>query len=104
ALRPRVHGPLAADAEGDPGLLRDPREIAVDAKRRTRPAGHAGDDERRGEAFSEPARRRVDLVEREIGERVVDELDLLQERRLLRGLDVFTKTEVEMRLLPLGNA
>ena len=75
------HRALRAEPERDARGLRRAREIAIDRGGLGGAAGHAGDHERRGEALADELGRQVDVVERELGQRLVDELDVLEQRR-----------------------
>ena len=82
-----LHRALRAQTERDAELLGDAREVAVDLRRLGGAAGHPGDEQRRAQALAEELGRDVDLVDRELGQRVVDEVDLLEQRRLAGVLD-----------------
>src|SRR5207253_7970867 len=79
------------------------RETAIDLRRLLRAAGHAADDEWGAEPLAEQCGADVDLVHRELGERVVDEVDLLEERRLAGILDLRRLAELEMRAFAVAD-
>ncbi len=89
------HRALRADAERDPGGLRGDREVAVDLRRLGRATGHAGDDERRGEPAAAQLGREVDVVDGELRERLVDEVDVVEQRRR-RRLGATRRGDVEV--------
>ena len=91
-----VHRALAAEAEAVAALLGDARELAVDAPRLVRPAGHRRDDERRPQLLAEERHREVYVRERHVGQRVVDEAHLLEQRRARAEADVVLGAEGEV--------
>src|SRR5207244_11569126 len=84
--------------------LRDAREIVVDRRGLLGAAGHAGDEQRSAQMAAEQAEGAVHLVDREIGERVVHEVDLLEQRRLARVLDRRSLAQLEVGALTLADA
>src|SRR6059058_2232359 len=98
-----MHRALRAEPEADAVRLRDLRQAAVDRRRLLGPAGHAADEERRAEPLAEQRGADVDLVDRQLGERVVDEVDLLEERRLAGVLDLRRLAELEVGALAVAD-
>src|SRR5688572_17589063 len=98
-LRAPVHRSLATEAERDAVPLGELGEVAIDDRRFRGPARHPGDEERRAEPLADERHFEIDVVERELGKRVVHELDFFEERRLRGMLDVRTLAEVEVRAL-----
>jgi hypothetical protein len=68
----------ADDAEGDAEFLGQARQIAIHLEGTAGAAGHCGDHERRSQALAEPTGAAVDLLERQVGDSVVQEFHLLE--------------------------
>ena len=73
---------LRADADRDPDPLGGEREILVDARCGPGAAGHAGDEQRRGEPLAEELDGGVDRREVELGQRAMLEVPVVEEARL----------------------
>jgi hypothetical protein len=87
-LGAHVHRALAAETEAEALLLRDRGELAVDARGLVGPAGHRGDQEGSAQPLAEDRARRVDGVRIQVGQRVVDEPHLLEQRGLVPERDL----------------
>ncbi len=98
-----VHRALAAKAEAEAALLRDRGELVVDPRRLVRAAGHRRDQERRTERLAEDGGRGVDRVGVQIGQRVVNEPHLLEERCLVAEGDLVGRTQREVVGFTLSN-
>ena len=94
------HRALRTHADREPDLLRRRRERAVHLARLGRAARHAGDHDRRLEPAPEQLHRGVDLVPRELRQRLVQQLHLGEQRRALR-LDVALDAQLEVGELAL---
>ena len=94
---------LRADRKSDAESLGRLGEIAVDARRPFRPAGHRRDQQRRCEPAAEKLRRQVDLGQRDLRQRDMFEDDLRQAAvgppRRQRGM----QHDVEMIALARGD-
>jgi hypothetical protein len=70
-------GALAAEADRESVALRGACERRVERGRAVVPAGHAGDQQRRGERAAQQRRRQVDVVEVDLRQRLVHERDVV---------------------------
>ena len=95
-----VHRALRADAERDARCLRGPREVTIDGRGLGRAARHARDHERRGEPLADELGGEIDLVERELGQRLVHEVHVLEQRGL-REVRASRRRDLEVVTLAL---
>jgi len=75
---------LRADAERDATRLRRTREISIDLRSFGGAAGHPGDHERRGEPLADQLGRQIDVVDGELRQGLMDQLNVLEQRRAHR--------------------
>jgi hypothetical protein len=99
-----LHDALAAEAEGDAALLGDQGQVAIHGEGVVGAARHAGDQQRGAQPFAEELDLDVDLVQGQLRQRIVQQLDLFEERGAPAILDLLIGAEIEMRLLALGQA
>jgi hypothetical protein len=97
------HGPLAADAEGHPVLLGQGGEASVDVAGLCGAAGHARDAQGDAQGLAREGGGEVELVEGELGEALVEEVDLIEEGGLEAILDVLAGAQVEVVHLALSD-
>ena len=89
------HRPLRTDPDAEAVLLRGRSEREVDLAGLRRAARHAGDQQRRLQLTAEQLDRWVHLVPRELRQRLVQQLHVLEQRAAPR-LDVFADTQIEV--------
>ena len=89
------HRALRADAQRDPRGLCGARQVAIDGRCLGGAAGHARDQEWRGEPLAEQLGRQVDLVDRELGECLMHEVNLV-EQRAASGLGATGSRDLEV--------
>jgi hypothetical protein len=97
------HRALAAQAKTVAALLRDARELAIDVAGSLGTARHRGDEQRSPELLAEQGDGRIDRVEIELREGVVDELDVFEKRCLGSESHVTCRTELDVIGFPSGN-
>ena len=98
-----MHRALAAEAEAVAALLGDARELAVDAARLVGAARHRRDDERRAQLLAEERDREVDVRQRHVRQRVVDQAHALEQRRGAAEADVLLGAEGQVVRLALAD-
>ena len=90
------HGALRAKRESDAELLGHAGQISVDAIGSVDTACHRGDNERCAEGDPGERGAQVDLVSRQLGHCVVDELDCLKQVGLLAKTNIAVGAEIQM--------
>jgi hypothetical protein len=91
-----VHRALAAEPERVAARFRDGRELAVDGPRALDSAGHGRDQERCGKPLSEEREGRVDLIDGELGKRLVDEPHALEQGRGAAKADISGGRQIDV--------
>ncbi len=90
-----------SDAECDAHLLRQSSEIAIDLPGPLGAAGHPDDHQGRRKSLAAKLGREIDLVQRKLGQRPVDEPHAGKKRIGTFGLDLVLLDEIEMLGLAL---
>jgi hypothetical protein len=91
-----LHGPLASEAESESARFCDGGKVAIHFCGALRAARHRGDHDGQAQRFAEQLHGGVDLVCVQVRQRLVNELDALEQGRRASEGHLVRGTEVEM--------